>query len=963
MVRKAAIAKIASPRLFSVIPRRRLFRLLDERLRHPVLWVEGPPGAGKTALVASYVESRRLRAVWYQIDPGDSDVSTFFYFLGLAAPKGKSPLPVFAPDYLTDPEGFARRFFRDFYARLGERGVLVLDNYQEIPAAAPIHRLIAAALAEIPEDTHVIAISRSPPPPEVCRLQAIEALCTIDWQELRLTLDEARAVAAARGMNEESTLKALYERSDGWMAGFVLMVERFRRGGMQPGDARFETQEAVFSYFAGQIFNTVPQSSQEILLQTAFLPWVTTELAERMTGDQEAWRVLDTLYRQHLFTDRRTQLRSFRGAAPTPPSAVGQETEHVFQFHALFRTFLLDTAATVYSAERYRSLVRRAGSLLDERGMSEEALYSYLDAQAWDEAVRLIEQDAARLLSQGRWQTLRNWIEALPVTSLQNSPWLFYWLGRALIPTSHTEARKNLEIAITLFHDRGDVIGELLSASAIVWSLFLEARATEQFKSWIPVLDGMLAQRPEFPSAAIEMTIVSASMLVTMWNQPDRPNLHGNMLRLLQLMDSDASANEKIAVAGFALQYCRNTANFDLGDQFVAKIDPLIGAPEVMPLERVIWLVVRGCHFYVTAQDERALQELRAARALAHQEGLALVEKHALEFLSYLCVFMGHRADAEKALAAQEQLLRPDKPVNLANYYLGRVFFAQLSGLSADALQFADRARDAASKTNAPFFMLAWDAALAGVYAETGQFDKAASLIARARQLSSGTCYACYESLILMDEAYLAHLQGDEVARNDFLTKALSCAKSQRTASYFRWMIVGMPILFAEALRLNIEPDYVKSLIRAWKVRSPSQHIRYWPWAVQIDALGGIQHSEGFCATQVWPEGTDTARRVTQADRGKGRPRSPQRLFDAGTMAAGGRGCGRGSVHQCVAPVAQAAGTRGCHRAKSGKGLDKRRDLPDRLMGLRIPMLRGAGHGGRTDHFARQHIRCHLRTA
>lgn len=47
----------------------------------------GPPGAGKTTLAASYLDSQKRPLLWYQLDEGDADAATFFHYLGLAAGK------------------------------------------------------------------------------------------------------------------------------------------------------------------------------------------------------------------------------------------------------------------------------------------------------------------------------------------------------------------------------------------------------------------------------------------------------------------------------------------------------------------------------------------------------------------------------------------------------------------------------------------------------------------------------------------------------------------------------------------------------------------------------------------------------------------------------------------------------------------------------------------------------------
>jgi ATP/maltotriose-dependent transcriptional regulator MalT len=55
------LAKINRPILAHVYARLRLFSWLDKaRRKHPIIWVQAPPGAGKTTLIASYLKVSRL---------------------------------------------------------------------------------------------------------------------------------------------------------------------------------------------------------------------------------------------------------------------------------------------------------------------------------------------------------------------------------------------------------------------------------------------------------------------------------------------------------------------------------------------------------------------------------------------------------------------------------------------------------------------------------------------------------------------------------------------------------------------------------------------------------------------------------------------------------------------------------------------------------------------------------------
>ena len=133
---------------------------------------------------------------------------------------------------------------------------LVLDNLHEVPADSALHAVLEAGLAQVPKNCCVIVASRNEPPASLARLRVTGEMVCVGGEELRIGPPSSPISRACAATLTREALAQIGERTQGWAAGLVLMLEHAKVSGRiaeLPGDA---APKVIFDYLAGEIFES-----------------------------------------------------------------------------------------------------------------------------------------------------------------------------------------------------------------------------------------------------------------------------------------------------------------------------------------------------------------------------------------------------------------------------------------------------------------------------------------------------------------------------------------------------------------------------------------------------------------------------------------------------------------------------------------------------------------------------------
>lgn len=866
------IAKLHRPRSHAAYPRERLFSLLDGFREHPVRWLAAPPGAGKTTLASAWLEARQMAFCWYRADERDDDPASLFYYLGEAAWRAaghpKRTLPLFTPEYGKSLSAFSHRFFEALFALLPRPFALVIDDFHKIPAESLSHRALLDGFGELPPGVGVVILSRQDPPAGYARLSVSGTMDRIPASSMRLDKDEVRGLLKLRGISDEERIGSITERGHGWAAGIQLLLEaeQTRKGGaVDPRE-----NEVIFSYFAGEVFSGLPESERRVLLCAALQPACSTSLACLLSGETGAGAVLERLYRRNYFVTRDTD-----------------SADPLYRLHPLFQEYLLEQVRESITEEEQVWMRLTAAGHLEQNGKIEGAIALRLAANDAESAGRLIAKSAAELLRQGRHRTVAGWIDTLPSNTFNAKPWLLYWKAMACQPFDPGAAIPLLTQAFEKFREHEDTTGIFRSWAAVVQSIRFDHQGDgSRLDCWIAILDEILMRHPDAGDDETVYSLAQSAFHGIHFRNPLHPKLEYWKDRAIELAGRGDALGERNITFYSATTAALQSGRLDEADKLLGAA-PAPDTPGLGPIVASYGFIALSMAALYRGQFDAALDIVDRGLDKLGYAGTAIWSGQLAGVGVAAALGRGDAADAERRLLNITAHWSISSGTVAAYHRSLASRIAYAAGSYAVALSFARESVSLAQQAG-----WGWPEAqghlAAGLAAmEARELGQAHEHLAALKRLMSAGQGCIYQMHARLADARLALLRGDIAGADNSLTDAIDLGARQGMTEFGLLRADIAAELWARALTLNRQPDYVRQQIRLRGLKPPPGHTGDWPWPVRLVTLGRFA---------IVIDGVPL--RFT----GK-MPRKPLELLQA-VVAFGGRGVSREAIQNALWPDA-----------------------------------------------------------
>ncbi|MFC2151826.1 LuxR C-terminal-related transcriptional regulator [Bacteroidota bacterium] len=386
----------------NLVHRSSLFDKLNAGLNRKLILVSAPAGFGKTSVVSDWINQKSIPAAWYSIDHNDNELVDFLSYIimaiqGIQKDFGHSALELLNSPNQTSPESIVNLLINDTLS-IEKDFCLVLDDFHLINIIA-ISNIVAYLVEHIPENAHVIIVTRSDPVLPLAKLRSQNQLVELRSSDLSFSTNDIYELFNKKLKIKLSgeEISALESKTEGWIAGLQLTALSIRgRENISDfihnlkGDNRY-----IMDYLIEEVLKIQSEETKEFLLQTSILEQFSTLLCNAVLNRNDSHIILEELEKNNMFI-------------------IPLDNERLwYRYHHLFAN-LLKQRLQFKGQAKIEELHNNACDWFEQNNMYNYAIEHALKINNFEKAVQMLGETAEYLWETGHHSAIIKYGDLIP---------------------------------------------------------------------------------------------------------------------------------------------------------------------------------------------------------------------------------------------------------------------------------------------------------------------------------------------------------------------------------------------------------------------------------------------------------------------------------------------------------------------------------------------------------------------
>lgn len=412
---------------FLAVVRRRIIDRIASAASQRVVLIVAPAGYGKSLAVSQYLDSIGEPHVRFDARPEHGNLLGFLRgfsdALSAVAPDARKTLKMaYEANSASKTRGVDLAMWMHSHIK-SYSGLIVIDDLHVTETDREIASFVSALIGLSRGRARWLLASRSTLDLPVGSWLAYGDMdLTVDDQDLRFTLDEARQAArAARVTVRDDELEQLLLMTQGWPTALSFALRSSTRS-VDLQNVQANTLEMVYRYLAEQVYRGLSDEERDLLHFVSYLDDIDLAVL-RIAGYAHAKRIIEALRDRVAFI------------YPNRPTVYG--------CHDLFRLFLrhqleLSGDAAVLAVQI------RAARALETAGNMPAALRLYVQAESSENVLRLLEQHGFEFVAQGQGDVVQSALKIVPHDVRAKNPYILGIRGTIMGDTGRFDRAESL---------------------------------------------------------------------------------------------------------------------------------------------------------------------------------------------------------------------------------------------------------------------------------------------------------------------------------------------------------------------------------------------------------------------------------------------------------------------------------------------------------------------------------------